>query len=54
MLITQVKPPTAKTNIKARRWRVGSLSCFSTGRGRMAMARSVAMLRPAFENLDGF
>lgn len=51
MEMTQVKPPRAKTVMRARRWRRGSWSWCRKGRGRMATRMSVIMFTPAFVNL---
>ena len=49
----QVKPPRAKTIIRAMRWRLGRCSWLRKGRGRVATRMSVRMLTPALENLRG-
>jgi hypothetical protein len=51
MEMMQVKPPRAKTIIRAMRWRLGSWRRERKGRGRVATRMSVRMLTPALENL---
>ena len=51
MEMMQVKPPRAKTIIRAMRWRLGSWSWLRKGRGRMATRMSVIMFTPALVNL---
>lgn len=47
----QVKPPRAKTIIRAMRCRLGRCSWLRKGRGRVATRMSVRMFMPALENL---
>ena len=51
MEMMQVKPPRAKTIIRAMRWRLGRCSWLRKGRGRVATRMSVRMFMPALENL---
>jgi len=47
-----VMPPKQKTKVNARRWRLGRFKLLMTGRGSMAIATSVRILKPALVNLD--